>query len=110
MKPHNVDTEVDGQQCDQPPSSNLPSAVLIMLFLHLSLTKGGSAPVALSVECPLRETGGHGCYPGPRQTKVVKNLAWHTDIRDRARTWSTQCQDNVTGCGIMSSVWGMIFQ
>ena len=23
---------------------------------------------------------------------------------------STQCQDNVTGCGIMSSVWDMILQ
>ena len=24
--------------------------------------------------------------------------------------WSTQCQDNVTGCGIISSVWDMILQ
>ena len=24
--------------------------------------------------------------------------------------WSTQCQDNVTGCGITASFWGMIIQ
>ena len=32
-----------------------------------------SAPVAQSVECPLRGTGGHAFDPGPRHTKVVKN-------------------------------------
>ena len=31
------------------------------------------APIAQLVECPLRETGGHGFDPGPRHTKVVKN-------------------------------------
>ena len=31
------------------------------------------APIAQSVECPLRGTGGHGFDPGPRHTKVVKN-------------------------------------
>ena len=31
------------------------------------------AQVAQLVECPLRETGGHGFDPGPRYTKVVKN-------------------------------------
>ena len=31
------------------------------------------APVAQSVECPLRGTGGHGFDPGPQHTKVVKN-------------------------------------
>ena len=28
----------------------------------------------------------------------------------QSKDWSTQCQDNVTGCGIMSSTWGMILQ
>ena len=31
------------------------------------------APVAQSVECPLRGTGDHGFDPGPRHTKVIKN-------------------------------------
>ena len=34
---------------------------------------GQPAPIAQLVECPLRETGGHGFNPGPRHTKVVKN-------------------------------------
>ena len=29
-------------------------------------------PVAQSVECPLRGTGGHWVDPGPRHTKVIK--------------------------------------
>ena len=31
-------------------------------------------PIAQMVECPLRGTGGHGFDPGPRHTKVVKNV------------------------------------
>ena len=34
-------------------------------------------------------TGGHGFDPGPRHTNVVKMvllLAWHSDLRGRART------------------------
>ena len=31
-------------------------------------------------------------------------------LSDGVENWSTQCQDNVTGYGIMSSVWGMILQ
>ena len=37
------------------------------------------APVAEVVECPLRETGGHGFDPGPRHTKVVNTL-WYGAI------------------------------
>ena len=32
------------------------------------------APIAQLVECPLRGTGGHGLDPGPRHTKVLKNV------------------------------------
>ena len=31
-------------------------------------------PIGQLVECPLRGTGGHGFDPGPRHTKVVKNV------------------------------------
>ena len=48
-------------------------------------TYNSPAPIAQLVECPLRGTGGHGFDPGPRHTKVVK-MAWHSDLRGRART------------------------
>ena len=44
-------------------------------------------PVAQSVECPLRRTGGHGFDQGPRHIKVIKMVLiapWH--LRGRART------------------------
>ena len=37
------------------------------------LTRSLPAPVAQSIECPLRETLGHGFDPGPRHTEVFKN-------------------------------------
>ena len=36
-------------------------------------TRDVPAQVAQSVECPLRETWGHGFDPGPRHTNVFKN-------------------------------------
>ena len=42
------------------------------LFLLLAL-------VAQLVECPLRGTGGHEFDIGPWHSKVVKNVAWHSD-------------------------------
>ena len=45
------------------------------------------AVVGQSVECRLRGMGGHGLDLGPPYTKVVKMvLAWHSDLRDSART------------------------
>ena len=41
-------------------------------YLHVHRS-GVPAPVAQSVEYPLRKTGGHGFDPGPRHTKVFKN-------------------------------------
>ena len=74
--------------------------------------------VAEVVECPLRGTGGHGFDPRPQRTKVVKNGTICSCFSLGTQTYGVelglvdrgQCQDNVTGCGIMSSVWGMIFQ
>ena len=40
-------------------------------YLHVH-TRDVPAPVAQSVECPLRESLGHGFDPGPRHTKVFK--------------------------------------
>ena len=68
------------------------------------------APIAQLVECPLRGTGGHGFDPGPRHTKVVKSCSSLGTQIYGVEDWSTQCQDNVTGCGVMSSVWDMILQ
>ena len=72
------------------------------------------APVAEVVKCPLRGTGGHGFDPGLRHTKVVKNSTSCSSLG--TQTYGIElglvelCQDNVTGCGIMSSVWDMILQ
>ena len=56
--------------------------------------------------------GGHGFDPGQRHTKVFKN-----GIRcSSPSTYGVELglvdpmSDNVTGCCIMSSVWGMILQ
>ena len=54
-----------------------------------------------SVDCPLRETGGHWVV-GPRHTKVVKMvLAWHSDFCGRVRT-DQPSAGILTGCGIMA--------
>ena len=72
------------------------------------------APVAEVVKCPLRGTGGHGFHPRLRHTKVVKNSTSCSSLG--TQTYGVElglvelCQDNVTGCGIMSSVWDMILQ
>ena len=58
---------------------------------------------------PAPGTGGHGFDHGPRHTEVVKNgstcscssLGTDTDQVELG-CWVTQCQDNVTGCHIMS--------
>ena len=50
-----------------------------------------------------------GSIPGsdiPKSLKMVL-AAPHLALR---LTGLTQCQDNVTGCGIMPSVWDMILQ
>ena len=59
-------------------------------FLFLSLFTW--LPVAQSVESPLRGTGGHGFDPGPLLAALRLAL--------KSLDWSTQCQDNVTGCGV----------
>ena len=77
-----------------------------------SLTQ--SLAIAQLVECPLRGRGGHGFDPGLRHTKVIKNGTRCSSLG--TQTYGVelglvdQCQDNVTGCGIMSSVWDMILQ
>ena len=78
--------------------------------LYVGVTHISPAPVAQWVECPLLGTGGHGFDPGPRHTKVVKNGTSCSSLGTQSWDWSTQCQDTVTGCGIMSSAWGMILQ
>ena len=50
---------------------NIKSLHMHVQYLHLH-TNGVPAPVAQSVECPLRETSGHGFDPGWRHTKVFK--------------------------------------
>ena len=70
--------------------------------------------VAQSVECLLRVTGGHGFDPRSRHIKVIKNGTSCSSLGTQAYgvelglVNSTQCQDNVAGCGIISGVWGMI--
>ena len=67
-------------------------------------------PVA---QCLLRRTGGQGFDPGPRHTKVVKTGTSCSSLGTQTygvELGLIQFQDNVTGCGIMSSVWGMIRQ
>ena len=64
------------------------------------------APVAQSVECPLRRTGGHGFHPGPRHTKVVKSGASCTSLDTQTYRVELGLIDLVTECGIMSGVFG----
>ena len=58
---------------------------------------------------------GHWFDPGPWHTKVVKNGISCSSLGTQTY-WvelglvDPQCQDYVTGCDIMSSVWGMILQ
>ena len=80
-----------------------------MLIGYISCIRA-LALVAQSVECLLQGTGGHGFSPWPQHTKVIKMLLAAPRLALRLMGWSTQCQDNVTGCGIMLSVWGMILQ
>ena len=64
--------------------------------------------------CPLQGTGGHEFDPGPRHTKVVNNgtscSSLGTQIYGVELGLVDPVSDNVTGCGFMSSVWGMILQ
>ena len=50
----------------------IKSSHMNMPYLHVH-TRGVPALVVLLVECPLRETWGHGFNPRPRPTKVFKN-------------------------------------
>ena len=43
------------------------------------------APVAQSVKCPLRGTGGHSFDPGPRHIKIVKMVLAVPRLDVRAR-------------------------
>ena len=58
--------------------------------------------------------GGHGFDPGPQHIKIIKNGTSCSSLG--IQTYRLElglvdlCQDTVTGCGIMSSVWGMILQ
>ena len=61
-------------------------------------------------------TGSCGLIPGRVIPKTMKMLlaalslgAQHGESRARNQNWSAQCQYNVTGLNIMSSVWGVIF-
>ena len=58
-----------------------------------------------------------GLIPGrviPKTSKMELAALWlgaqHKESRARNQNWLAQCQYNVTGWNIMSSVWGMIFQ
>ena len=48
-------------------------------------------------------TGSVPAHNTPKSLKMV------LELNVQSQDWLTQCEDNVTGCGIMSSVWGMIF-
>ena len=52
---------------------NIKSLHMHVQYLHVH-TRSVPAPVAQSVECPLRETWGHGFDPGPRHTIRLKFL------------------------------------
>ena len=68
------------------------------------------ASVGQSVACLLRGMGGHGFISGHDIPKLLKWCSFGTQTYEVELDWSTQYQDNVTGCGIMSSVWAMILQ
>ena len=64
-----------------------------------------------SLSTIFQRTGSHGLDPGPQHTKVVKNGNSCSSLGTQTyEVESTQCRDNVTGCGIMSNVWGMLLQ
>ena len=57
-------------------------------------------------------TGGHGFNRGPQHIRVIKMVLAAPRLCTQTYRieldWSTQCQCNVTGSGIVSGVWGMI--
>ena len=73
--------------------------------------------VALLVECPLCDPEVAGSIPGQVIRKTLKMVlaalllgAQHKESRARNQNWAAQCQYNVTGWDIMSSVWDVLFQ
>ena len=82
-------------------------------YLHLPLIFL-TALVAQSVDWPLWGTRGHGFNPRLQHTKVVKNGTSCSSLGTQTYWVELELvdpvQDNVTGCGVMSSVWGMILQ
>ena len=66
--------------------------------------------VAQSVGCLLWGMGGHGFDSRLRHTKVIKLVLAAPRLALRLKGRARTGQDNVTGCGIMSSVCGMILQ
>ena len=73
-------------------------------YLHVH-TRGVSAPIAQSVECPLRKPDVTGSIPGH---DIPKSLKMELAAHRLSLRLTRQCQDNGTGCGIMSSIWSMI--
>ena len=73
-----------------------------------------TAPLSQLEERLLWEREVMGSSPGPNIPMSLKMVLAAPHLAFRlmrySKDWSTQCQDNVTGCGIMSSVWGMILQ
>ena len=60
-------------------------------------------PVAKVLECLLRGTGARAAtYQSLKMVLVGLSLALRPT--QYSWDWSIQCQDNVTGCGIISSV------
>ena len=67
-----------------------------------------SGPVAQSVECPFRWTGGYWFNPGLRHTKVIKNGTSHSLLANQTYMVELglmyQCQDNDIKC-LVSGAW-----
>ena len=78
---------------------NIKSLHMHVQFLHVH-TKGVPAPVAQSVECPLRETWGHGFDPGPWHTKVFQNGTSCSSL-----TAQYLCDTARTGRGSIRIMW-----
>ena len=99
------------QHLDTSGTSKQICMHMLVQYLHVH-TRGVPALVAQSVECPLQKPDVTGSIPGrdiPKSLKMVlaaPRLAFR--LTAKSYGWSRQCQYNWTGCGIMSSVWGMI--
>ena len=62
--------------------------------IAINYSNGYQGPVAQSVECLFRGTGGHGFDPGPQHTKVVKNGTTYEPPHDKTNKMTAPNEDS----------------